>query len=134
LGRVGACAAWAAAEEPLMRRLSGPAAPPILLLSAHHDSNTPFGWARSMADVLGLESRLVRYQGGGHGSYGGRGPACMNAIGDAFLFDLAVPPEGTSCAPRPIVFRPTASATTDAVAREQVQQMQRSRGWVAAPL
>jgi pimeloyl-ACP methyl ester carboxylesterase len=134
LGRVGPCAAWPAAEEPLMRRLSGPAAPPILLLSAHHDSNTPFGWARSMADVLDLESRLVRYQGGGHGTYGGSGPACMTAIGDAFLFDLVVPPEGTSCAPRPIAFRPAASATTDAVAREQVQQMQRSRGWVAAPL
>jgi pimeloyl-ACP methyl ester carboxylesterase len=134
LGRVGTCAAWPAAEEPLMRRLSGPAAPPILLLSAHHDSNTPFGWARSMADVLDLQSRLVRYQGGGHGTYGGSGPACMTAIGDAFLFDLAVPPEGTSCAPRPIAFRPAASATTDAVAREQVQQMQRSRGWAAAPL
>jgi pimeloyl-ACP methyl ester carboxylesterase len=130
------CAGWPAAEVPLIRPLSGglrahaTSAVPTLLFTANFDPNTPTSWTQNLADRLGVEAQVVRYQGAGHVSYAQTGNACMDAVGDAFLFELKLPAAGTSCAPRPIAFRPAASATTEAVARSRVQELQR---WREAP-
>jgi pimeloyl-ACP methyl ester carboxylesterase len=111
------CAAWPAAEVPLIRRVGREGHVPVLLLGSQYDPNTPFSWTRSMAAALGAESRVLRYQGGGHGIYARRGNTCMDQAGDAFLFDLIVPAAGSSCPALPVPFR--AAGTSNAAALEE---------------
>ncbi len=125
------CAAWPEADVPLIRPLArGWAkhpnlAVPTLLLTANFDPNTPTSWTRNLADRLGAEDNVVRYQGAGHGSYAVTGNTCIDALGDAFLFELKMPSAGSSCAARPIAFKPAAGATTEAQARSRVQALPR---------
>ena len=111
------CAAWPAAEVPLIRRVGRESGVPVLLMGSQYDPNTPFSWTRSMAAALGAESRVLRYQGGGHGIYARRGNTCIDQAGDAFLFDLIVPAAGSSCPALPVRFR--AAGTSNAAELEQ---------------
>jgi pimeloyl-ACP methyl ester carboxylesterase len=123
------CAAWPEADVPLIRPLArGWAkhpnlAVPTLLLTANFDPNTPTSWTRNLADRLGAEDNVVRYEGAGHGIYAQTGNTCIDALGDAFLFELKMPASGTRCAARPIAFRPEAGPTTEAMARARVQAL-----------
>jgi pimeloyl-ACP methyl ester carboxylesterase len=107
---VARCSAWPAADLPIIRNLQAFNVP-VLLIGAHFDPNTPLVWTRVLATLLGMERNLLRYEGGGHGSYLMRGNTCIDQLGDAFLFELKLPPEGHSCPPMPIVFKPAASAS-----------------------
>ena len=111
------CAAWPAAEAPLIRRVGRPGGVPVLLMGSQYDPNTPFSWTRSMAAALGAESRVLRYQGGGHGMYARRGNTCIDQAGDAFLFDLIAPAAGSSCPALAVPFR--AAGTSNAAALEE---------------
>lgn len=102
------CAAWPAADVPIIRSLRGRLETPALLLGGHFDPNTPLAWTRSLAAVLGMERHVVRYQGGGHTSF--IAVACMSSIGEAYLYDLKLPEEGFSCPAQPITFTPAASS------------------------
>ena len=107
---VASCAAWPAADVPIIRSLRGKLDTPALLLASHFDGNTPLAWTRSLAAVLGMERHVVRYQGGGHTTF--IAVPCMSAMGEAYLYDLKLPEEGFSCPARPVVFTPAAGATS----------------------
>ena len=126
------CGAWPAAEVPFIRPLGrgllghAGATVPTLLFTANFDPNTPTSWTQNLADRLGPAAQVVRYQGAGHGSYAQTGNACIDALGDVFLFDLKLPPPGTHCAARPVAFRPAAGGTTEATARSRVRALPRA--------
>ena len=108
------CASWPKNEVPIIRNVKNQIANPILMIGNDFDPNTPLSWTRSLARALGMERSLVRYQGGGHLAYALRGNACIDRVGDAYLFDLTVPDEGFTCPAQPIRFRrPAAQADAD---------------------
>lgn len=90
------CADWPAAEPPVIRNLAGELATPVLLVGSEFDSDAPFAWTKRMAAALGMERRVVRYAGGGHGLVT-QNQACLAPIFSDYMFDLQLPPEGTTC-------------------------------------
>jgi pimeloyl-ACP methyl ester carboxylesterase len=102
---VAQCASWPAADLPLIRNVRGRIATPILMLGTQFDPNTPLSWTRSLATTLGMERHVVRYLGGGHTAYARFGNVCVDRVGDDYLFERRLPPEGFSCAARPVAFR-----------------------------
>lgn len=103
-----ACAAWPAAEAPPLRGVQGRVKRPIVLIGNDFDHSTPLGWTRSLAQALGMEDSLIRYQGGGHTIYGAN--PCVDEAVDAYLFDLVSPPVGLSCPANPVSFAPPPEA------------------------
>lgn len=119
------CAAWPEADVPVIRNVKNRVANPLMIIGNDFDPNTPLSWTRRLARALGMERSLVRYQGGGHLAYALLGNACIDRVGDAYLFDLTIPAEGFSCPAQPVRFNPPAARadadaklTTDAVARD----------------
>ncbi|NJM08381.1 alpha/beta hydrolase [Candidatus Gracilibacteria bacterium] len=106
---VATCTAWPAADVPIIRNVSDKLDNPILMFGTDFDPNTPLSWTRSLAFALGAEQNIVRYQGGGH-TIVTRGTGCIGAIVFGYLFELAVPAEGTTCPARPLNFAPPAQA------------------------
>lgn len=103
------CAAWPTADVPIIRNVKNRVANPMMLIGNDFDPNTPLSWTRSLARALGMERNIVRYQGGGHLAYALLGNACIDRVGDAYLFDLTIPDEGFSCPAQPIRFNPPAA-------------------------
>jgi pimeloyl-ACP methyl ester carboxylesterase len=95
-GEVARCAAWAPADLPVIRNVRGRLGAPILFYGNDFDPATPLTWTRSMAHALGFERSIVRYEGGGHGIVTNSN-RCIDAITKDYLFDLKLPPEGTTC-------------------------------------
>jgi hypothetical protein len=108
---VGRCAAWPTADLPIIKNVKGRVATPMLLIGNDFDNATPLSWTRSLARALGMERSLVRYQGGGHGAATG-GSACIGGVVAAYLFDLKVPAEGSSCPGQLISFAPSEQANS----------------------
>ena len=69
-------------------------APPILLVGASNDPATPYAWAKSVSEQIPRSVLLTRV-GNGHTSYGFSD--CISAAEDAYLTNLVVPPQGTTC-------------------------------------
>jgi pimeloyl-ACP methyl ester carboxylesterase len=90
------CAAWPAAEAPVIRNLASELAVPVLLVGSEFDSDAPFPWTKRMAAALGMERHVVRYKGGGHG-LATRNQECFAPILADYVFDLQLPQEGTTC-------------------------------------
>ncbi|HEV2904012.1 MAG TPA: alpha/beta hydrolase [Pyrinomonadaceae bacterium] len=122
------CASWPKSEVPVIRNVKNQMANPILMIGNDFDPNTPLTWTRSLARALGMERSLVRYQGGGHLSYALLGNACIDRVGDAYLFDLTVPDEGLTCPAQPIRFRP-ATAPVDADGKWTMDAVNRDLLW-----
>lgn len=87
------CAVWPGESDPYP---AGPAegAPPILVIGTRGDPATPYGWTQPLADLLGTGTVLT-FEGEGHTAY--PGTDCVNEAVDAYLIDLTVPDDGTSC-------------------------------------
>lgn len=87
------CAVWPAEPDPYP---TGPAegAPPILVVGTAGDPATPYEATPKLAEMLGV-GVVLRYEGEGHTAY--PGPACVNEVVDAYLVDLTVPDDGTTC-------------------------------------
>ncbi|MGH8236385.1 MAG: alpha/beta hydrolase, partial [Steroidobacteraceae bacterium] len=60
------CAAWPAAEPPVIRNVRNRVATPIMIIGNDFDTRTPLRSARSLARALGMERGLLRYRGSGH--------------------------------------------------------------------
>lgn len=91
------CGAWpAAAEQPVIRNLAGELAVPMLLVGSEFDSDAPFPWTKRLAAALGMERQVVRYKGGGHGLVT-QNQECLAPIFADYMFDLRLPPQGTTC-------------------------------------
>ncbi|HXO24338.1 MAG TPA: alpha/beta hydrolase [Streptosporangiaceae bacterium] len=88
------CAYWPVASYP-QPRLKAAGAPPILVVGTLRDPATPYRWAQAMAGDL-ASGVLLGWNGDGHTAYG-EGSACVDAIVNAYLIDLAVPRSGTVC-------------------------------------
>jgi len=78
------------AYQPLT--ISG--APPILLVGASNDPATPYVWSKNVSEQIPRSVLLTRV-GNGHTSYGFSD--CINAAEDAYLTNLVLPPQGTTC-------------------------------------
>jgi pimeloyl-ACP methyl ester carboxylesterase len=102
--RLATCAAWPAADPPVIRNLQQRLDVPILLLMNDFDPATPPASMRTLAHALGMEKTVVRYQGGGHTFP--KNNACMTQIFADYLIHLKLPAEGTTCPGQPISFAP----------------------------
>ncbi|MBK5223566.1 MAG: alpha/beta fold hydrolase [Acidimicrobiia bacterium] len=74
---------------------SAPDAPPLLVIATTGDPATPYQWGVTLAEELET-STLLTVEGDAHTAYGG-GITCVNDIVDAYLLELELPPEGTTC-------------------------------------
>lgn len=88
------CAYWPVPSYP-RPRITAAGAPPILVVGTLRDPATPYRWARAMAGDL-VSGVLLGWNGDGHTAYG-EGSACVDAIVNDYLIDLAVPRSGTVC-------------------------------------
>jgi pimeloyl-ACP methyl ester carboxylesterase len=90
------CAVWPVEPDPYP---TGPAqgAPPILVVGTLGDPATPYESTARLADMLGVGTVLT-WEGEGHTAY--PETTCISDAVDAYLIDLTVPPEGTSCPPQ----------------------------------
>lgn len=70
-------------------------APTVLLTNSRHDPSTPHSWAESVAAQAAPRSRLLTYEGWGHGAYWTSG--CVAGLVDGYLATLSLPPRGASC-------------------------------------
>jgi pimeloyl-ACP methyl ester carboxylesterase len=87
------CALWPVAPDPYP---TGPAegAPPILVVGTLGDPATPYESTARLADMLGV-GVVLTWEGEGHTAY--PDTACISDAVDAYLIDLTVPDEGTTC-------------------------------------
>lgn len=97
------CAAWPKADVPKVRNLRWLMRTPALLIGNEVDPATPLAWTRRLASALGMEAHVVRYAGGGHGAVT-FGLPCTDKVALDYLIHLRLPPEGTTCNARQIVF------------------------------
>jgi pimeloyl-ACP methyl ester carboxylesterase len=88
------CAYWPVESYP-QPRIKAAGAPPILVVGTLRDPATPYRWAQAMAGDL-ASGVLLGWNGDGHTAYG-EGSACVDAIVNDYLIDLAVPRSGTVC-------------------------------------
>jgi len=73
-------------------------APPILVVGTTHDPATPYAWSQALAAALD-SGVLVTLDADGHTAVPARN-ACIAALVEAYLIDLAAPADGTTCRPR----------------------------------
>jgi pimeloyl-ACP methyl ester carboxylesterase len=88
------CAMWPVEEEPLPA-VTAPSAPPILVVSTTNDPATPYEAGVRTADRL-ASGVLLTYEGEGH-TVVANGVGCVDDITAAYLVDLEVPEDGTTC-------------------------------------
>jgi pimeloyl-ACP methyl ester carboxylesterase len=100
---VALCASWPAAEPPEIRNVANQMATPILIVANDFDPNTPLVDARGLAHALGMESSLLRYEGGGHTAFF-KNIACIDAAIETYLIDRQLPAPGSSCPAQPVRF------------------------------
>jgi pimeloyl-ACP methyl ester carboxylesterase len=91
------CSAWPDADPPRIRNVQRHLDVPILLLGSEFDPEAPFAWTQRLAQALGMEQHVVRYQGGGHGLAQRSDLPCISEVIDTYLFDLRLPPAGYTC-------------------------------------
>jgi hypothetical protein len=68
--------------------------PPILVVGASNDPATPYVWSKDVSEQIPGSVLLTRI-GNGHTSY--EFSDCISADEDAYLTNLALPPQGTTC-------------------------------------
>lgn len=88
------CALWPVEEDP-MTEITAPDAPPILVVSTTGDPATPYEAGVRTAERL-ESGVLVTYDGDGH-TVVGNGVDCIDDIAVAYLVDLEVPEDETTC-------------------------------------
>jgi pimeloyl-ACP methyl ester carboxylesterase len=90
------CAYWPEEAVAEGGELTAAGADPIMVVGTTRDSATPYVWAQALAEQL-ESGFLVTRDGDGHTGYR-MGDACVDAMVDAYLIDLAVPEDGMACA------------------------------------
>jgi pimeloyl-ACP methyl ester carboxylesterase len=107
--RAALCAQWPAADPPIIRDVQRRLAAPVLLIGSEFDSDAPFPWTKRLADTMGMQANVVRYQGGGHGLATRSDLPCIAEAIDTYLVTLQLPPKGSRCAAKAIAFGPAAA-------------------------
>lgn len=116
--RAATCAQWPAADPPIIRDARRRLAAPVLLIGSEFDSDAPFPWTKRLANTMGMEAGVVRYQGGGHVLATRSDLPCIAEAIDAYLFTLQLPAKGHRCAAKPIAFGPTVVQAAKQIALE----------------
>jgi pimeloyl-ACP methyl ester carboxylesterase len=88
------CAMWPTEEDPLPAPVAADA-PPILVVSTTNDPATPHEAGVRTAERL-ESGVLLTYEGEGHGVVA-NGVACVDDTFAAYVVDLEVPDDGTTC-------------------------------------
>jgi pimeloyl-ACP methyl ester carboxylesterase len=104
LEAVAACSTWPRNPPPPLATVRDRVSPPIVLIGNEYDHSTPWAWTQRLASELGADRSLIHYEGGGHTIVGSN--PCVDEAVNAYLFDLAAPPPGLSCAANPVSFGP----------------------------
>ena len=78
-----------------MPAVTAPDAPPILVVSTTNDPATPYEAGVRTAERL-ASGVLLTYEGDGH-TVVSNGVDCVDDIATAYLVDLEVPEDGTTC-------------------------------------
>jgi hypothetical protein len=78
---------------PHVPQVDGLATP--LVFSTRNDPATPYQAGVNLAKYLG--GVLVTVEGTRHTAYLGAGIDCVDQIGNAYLIDLTLPADGTTC-------------------------------------
>src|SRR5699024_12310554 len=89
------CALWPVAAREPVGTITGPDAPPILVVGTTGDSATPYEYAQWMADQL-ESGVLLTFDGGGHGAVGGPNQ-CVDSTGLQDLTSGEAPEDGKVC-------------------------------------
>jgi len=89
------CPLWPVQAQQPLGTITGPDAPPILVVGTTGDSATPYEYAQWMAAQL-QSGVLLTYDGEGHGAFGGSN-SCVNQTVTRYLAAGTVPDEGTIC-------------------------------------
>jgi pimeloyl-ACP methyl ester carboxylesterase len=94
------CERWPVGPELLPQPLDAAGSGPILVVAATGDAVTPPGSAELLAEEL-QDARLLYVQDNRHGSYNASPESqhvCATETVDAFLTDVELPPDRTTCA------------------------------------
>ena len=89
------CALWPVAAREPVGTITGPDAPPILVVGTTGDSATPYEYAQWMADQL-ESGVLLTFDGEGHGAFGGPNQ-CVNSTVMQYLTSGEPPEDGKVC-------------------------------------
>jgi pimeloyl-ACP methyl ester carboxylesterase len=89
-----ACVSWPAPHRATPAPPTGHGAPPLLVVGATLDNQTPYIWAQRLAGQLEGAVLLTR-EGSGHTSY--FLSSCVVEAVDAYLLELTLPEPGTVC-------------------------------------
>jgi len=88
------CAYWPVKPTGQAGPITADGAPPILLVGGTNDPATPYAWAVSVHQQL-TSSVLLTRTGNGHVSY--FASTCAQQAEDAYLINLTIPADGTTC-------------------------------------
>jgi pimeloyl-ACP methyl ester carboxylesterase len=88
------CAYWPVKPTGEVGPITADGAPPILLVGGTNDPATPYAWAVSVHQQL-TSSTLLTRNGNGHVSY--FASTCAQLAEDAYLINLTLPADGTTC-------------------------------------
>lgn len=89
------CDFWAATPVPLEPVTGVPGLPQVLVISTTHDPATPYQAGVNLASAL--DARLLTVDGTNHTAYLGTGNDCADRIGNAYLLNLTLPDDDTTC-------------------------------------
>jgi pimeloyl-ACP methyl ester carboxylesterase len=88
------CSLWPVRASRPPHPIAAPGSPPIVVIGSTGDPATPYAAAQALAKELSRGVLLTRV-GDGHTGY--QFSACIKASVDAYLLDLTVPTNGTTC-------------------------------------
>jgi pimeloyl-ACP methyl ester carboxylesterase len=88
------CSLWPLRPARAPHPITAPGSPPIVVVGSTGDPATPYQASQALAKELSRGVLLTRV-GGGHTGY--PFSACIKSKVDAYLLNLVVPPNGTSC-------------------------------------
>ncbi|WP_432003135.1 alpha/beta hydrolase [Streptomyces sioyaensis] len=92
------CVGWPKRTNNPQRPLHiGPDAPTILLVNARHDPTTGYAWARNVHRQAPHKTRLLTYEGSGHGALV---TPCTTHAMTQYLLHLTLPPQRSCPAPQ----------------------------------
>jgi pimeloyl-ACP methyl ester carboxylesterase len=89
------CAFWPVPPTMQPHRPDVTGLPQVLVISTTGDPATPYQSGVELAKDLG--AALLTVEGTRHTAYLGAGISCVDSIGNDYLIDLTLPPEGTTC-------------------------------------
>ncbi|NGO77417.1 alpha/beta hydrolase [Streptomyces sp. YC504] len=90
------CTGWPVPGDNTSREVGAEDAPSSLLVGTRGDPATPYENTARMAAALDNDSRILTYEGEGHGAYT-TDSTCIHEHVDRYLTEGTLPPEDTTC-------------------------------------